>query len=220
MKQNLLKVRQLSHFYNGRRVFKDFKFKLSSGESVLLQGENGSGKTTILKIICGLIEPTTGIFAVDNQIDINYRNCKNILRQQSVYLHQQPFLFDTSVSKNIDYAEHSNSVLSSVEQKKLVSQLGIEKLLHLNATNLSIGQKQRVALARSLIFNPKLLLLDEPFTAIDKESFATTVSVLQDYKDRGGTLIIVSHQHDRDFDMIDTCWCIHPQGVLYCVSAV
>ena len=219
MKNIFLKVRQLSHSYNGRHVFSNFKFGLSSGESILLQGENGAGKTTILKIICGLLEPTMGNFSLQGQTGNDYKQVKKKLRTISIYLHQQPFLFETSVTNNLTYAKNSESALSEPEQQKLIDQLNLEKLLSQNAANLSIGQKQRVALARSLNFNPKLLVLDEPFTAMDKETFSTSVQALHDYKNRGGTIVLVSHQHDREFDLIDSCWCIHPKGVLYCVSA-
>ncbi len=218
MTQPFLKVRQLSHSYNGREVFSDFKFSLSTGDAVLLQGENGAGKTTILKILSGLLEPTAGNFVLANQSGTTYKMSKDQLRSQSIYLHQQPFLFDTSVEKNLAYAGDSADVLPLQAQQTVIAELGIQNLLGHNATNLSIGQKQRVAIARSLFSNPRLLILDEPFTAIDKDSFVNVVSVLKQYKNRGGTILLVSHQHDRSFDLINCCWCIHPRGVLYCVS--
>ena len=219
MKQEFLKVSKLCQSYNGHDVFNDFKFSLSKGESILLQGENGSGKTTILKILSGLLEPDSGKFIFDNKSPVDYKTARNKLLQQSIYLHQQPFLFDTSVENNLSYASKSETALSDQQQTEVIILFGIDHLLGKNATNLSIGQKQRVALARSLIFNPRLLMLDEPFTAIDKESFISSVQALQQYRNKGGTILLVSHQHDRSFDLIEKCWCIHPRGVLFCVSA-
>ncbi len=219
MTQPFLKVRELSHSFNGRSVFSGFKFSITSGQSILLQGENGAGKTTILKIVSGLLEPTAASFVLADQPCATFKQIKNQLRAQSIYLHQQPFLFDTSVENNLDYATNSANGLSDEQRRSIVAELSIENLLEQNAANLSVGQKQRVAIARSLLFNPRLLILDEPFTAVDKDSFNHVVSVLKRYKNQGGTLLLVSHQHDRDFDLIDTCWCIHPKGVLYCVSA-
>ncbi len=219
MKPAILKVSELSRSYNGHRVFNDFKFSLTEGDSILLQGENGSGKTTILKILSGLLEPSSGKFIIGNSRAAEYKSVRPALVEQSIYLHQQPFLFDTSVENNLLYAGKSNSALTQAAQAKLTRLFGIDDLLAKNAANLSIGQKQRVALTRSLIYNPRLLMLDEPFTAIDKESFVSSVKALQQYRDRGGTILLVSHQHDRSFELIDKCWCIHPRGVLFCVSA-
>ena len=219
MSQSLIKVRQLSHSFNGHDVFKDFKFGLNKGDSVLLQGENGAGKTTLLKIISGLIAPNSGQFFLPGaEQSINYKAARKQLQNITIYLHQQPFLFDTSVRNNLTYAENSVTLMAQQDQDHLIRQLRLQTLLDQNAVNLSIGQKQRVALARSLIFNPAVLLLDEPFTAMDKESFSDTLKVLQDYVSRKGTLVVVSHQHDRSFELINNCWCIHPKGVLYCVS--
>ena len=217
MKPEFLKVSQLSQSYNGHDVFNDFKFSLSEGESILLQGENGSGKTTILKIISGLLEPENGKFIVDRKPAVDYKTVRNKLVQQSIYLHQQPFLFDTSVENNLSYAGKSESALTEQEQITLTKLFGIDHLLAKNAANLSVGQKQRVALARSLFFNPRLLLLDEPFTAVDKESYLSSVKALEEYRNRGGTILLVSHQHDRSFELIEKCWCIHPKGILFCV---
>ena len=219
MNRMFLKVSELGQSYNGHEVFSDFKFSLAEGDSVLLQGENGSGKTTILKILSGLLEPNSGQFVLDNKGPSNYRSARDTLVQQSIYLHQQPYLFDTSVENNLSYSGQSATALPQLEQSSLVHRLGIDHLLADNAANLSIGQKQRVALARSLIFNPRLLMLDEPFTAIDKESFMSTLTALEQYKNSGGTILLVSHQHDRSFELIDKCWCIHPKGILFCVSA-
>ena len=219
MNQMFLKVSELSKSYNGHDVFNDFKFSLTEGESILLQGENGAGKTTILKILSGLLEPNSGKFILNNSSPVDYKTARASLVQQSIYLHQQPYLFDTTVENNLSYANKSETALTQEQQNKLTKLIGIDHLLDNNAANLSIGQKQRVALARSLIFNPRLLILDEPFTAIDKESFKSSVNALMQYKNEGGTLLLVSHQHERGFDLIDKCWCIHPRGVLFCVSA-
>ena len=219
MKNNIVKVRQLGHAYNGHQIFKDFKFSLDQGDSVLLQGENGAGKTTILKIVSGLIAPTQGQFSFNNSTTHQgFKAVQKRLQKLTIYFHQQPFLFDTSVEKNLEYAKNSQTVIQPDEQHKLIDLLGLNNLLQENACTLSIGQKQRVALARSLIYNPAILVLDEPFTAMDKDSFSHSVDALKHYQSNNGTLLLVSHQHDRSFDLINSCWCIHPKGVLYCIA--
>ena len=136
MKQPFLKVSQLSQSFNGHDVFKDFKFSLHEGDSILLQGENGSGKTTILKVLSGLLEPRSGVFKIENETAAAYKVVRHQLIAQSIYLHQQPFLFDTSVENNLAYAAKSQSALDEQDQRNLSRLFGIEQFLSKNAANL------------------------------------------------------------------------------------
>ena len=193
MSSNLLSVETLSKSFPGlngpKRVLEDVSFTLSSWDSLAIMGPSGCGKTTLLLIIAGLLPSSGGFIKIDGE-SINGPTRKIGLVLQEYGL----FPWKTVGANILLGARLQKMVIPDKKIGELKNVLGIEGLDHLYPHQLSGGQRQRVALARALILRPSLLLLDEPFAAID----AITRERLQDrlltvFGQRQFSFIIVTH---------------------------
>jgi NitT/TauT family transport system ATP-binding protein len=193
MSSNLLSVESLSKSFPGldgpKRVLQDVSFALSSWDSLAIMGPSGCGKTTLLLIIAGLLPSSGGFIKIDGE-SINGPTRKIGLVLQEYGL----FPWKTVGANILLGARLQKMVIPDKKIGELKNVLGIEGLDHLYPHQLSGGQRQRVALARALILRPSLLLLDEPFAAID----AITRERLQDrlltvFGQRQFSFIIVTH---------------------------
>ncbi len=180
-----------------RRTILDIDYMaIRKGECVVIHGDNGAGKTTLLKILAGLITPDQGVFTL-NGIELTWRQAFRQFRNDVVYLHQTPYLFDRSVEDNVAYGLKFRKQNRAQVQKKVETALewaGLSDLAKRNARDLSGGEKQRVALTRARIIEPKLLLLDEPTTAMDKVSRRQTISLIGDLANSGNSVYIATHE--------------------------
>lgn len=176
----------ISKRWKTRQVLDGIDIELHGGDCMLITGENGSGKSTLLRIMAGLLKPdhawvSTGI---EKQAWKYYRK---LLRQQIMYLHQTPYLFDSTVEKNLNY------VHSSLAIDEAMQWAGISHLATQSAHGLSGGERQRVALARVWLKQPGILLLDEPTANLDQESRERTIDLLCSLKEKGVAIVIASH---------------------------
>ncbi|BDL79983.1 sulfate/molybdate ABC transporter ATP-binding protein [Campylobacter jejuni] len=147
------------------RLDLNFKKDIESGKITALFGESGAGKTTLLKIIAGLIRPEFGRIEVDNELWFDSsKNFSLALQKRKIgFVFQDYALFpNMNVKENIAYATSSKAKVS-----ELLALMGLENLAKIYPKHLSGGQAQRVALARALARKPKILLLDEPLSALD-----------------------------------------------------
>ncbi|EAL4710097.1 TPA: sulfate/molybdate ABC transporter ATP-binding protein [Campylobacter jejuni] len=147
------------------RLDLNFKKDIESGKITALFGESGAGKTTLLKIIAGLIRPEFGRIEVDNELWFDSsKNFSLALQKRKIgFVFQDYALFpNMNVKENIAYAASSKAKIS-----ELLALMGLENLAKIYPKHLSGGQAQRVALARALAREPKILLLDEPLSALD-----------------------------------------------------
>jgi tungstate transport system ATP-binding protein len=189
-----LQFNNLCKRYRRRNILVNLDITLRDGECTLLCGSNGAGKTTLLRIMAGLEKPDLG--TIDFGFgQMKWRRCKKTLQEKIMYLHQQPYMFDTSVRKNLAYALPSG--LSNAECSQRIDEAlewaDLRRLATAPATNLSGGEAQRVALARAWLRTPLVLLLDEPMANMDQESRLRTHNLLRQLKDQGMAIIITSH---------------------------
>jgi len=172
------------------------------GECVVVHGKNGAGKSTLLKVLAGIIAPDAGTFSV-NGARMSWRQAFRTFRKSVVYLHQSPYLFDRSVQQNVAYGLQVRNVDRQSIRKEVDTALawaGLTKLGARNARDLSGGEKQRVALTRARILAPKLLLLDEPTTAMDDASKEQTYSLIRNLASDGNTVYIATHESAQTYD--------------------
>ena len=180
-------------------ALKDISFKISKGESLGIIGRTGTGKSTILKLIMRQIEPTSGEILIDG-LDIKKINLDEY-RNQTGVVPQDVFLFSDSVKNNILFGsknrrETTKSIEAAAKEAHVHHNIiafkdKYETILGERGVNLSGGQKQRISIARALIRNPKLLILDDCLSAVDTE---TEDIILLNLKKRQTTSFVVSHR--------------------------
>jgi len=185
--------------FGKRQVLQGADLYLKAGRCYMLTGPNGAGKSTLLRICAGLEKPDN--CRVDTGSGFSkWKQVRNILRTQSVYLHQQPYMFDGNVIQNLAYALRKNKdKLSNQERINMALQwAGLDgPVVHSWAKSLSGGERQRVALARAWLCTPRIMLLDEPTNNLDEKAKKRTIAMLMSLKTQGITLLIASHETDH-----------------------
>ncbi len=165
-----LKIQNIDKQFGQEWVLKDLSFELSERQMLSILGKSGSGKTTLLKIIAGLDSPDKGIITLQQNVINNIPPH----RRNIVYLYQEPLLFPHwNVFENIAFGLRLRKVKESEIKKRVSEMLEELELSHQSKKmphQLSGGQRQRVSFGRALIISPKVLLLDEPFGALDTET--------------------------------------------------
>ncbi|MCU7835304.1 MAG: energy-coupling factor ABC transporter ATP-binding protein [gamma proteobacterium symbiont of Taylorina sp.] len=186
---------------NKQIILQNIQVTLSSDDFILMTGQNGSGKSTFLKIIAGLLKPDSFNLNYSEQLKNNsWQSSKKFLRQHFCYLHQTPYLFSGSVYDNIAYGLKYRGLNKAEISHKVHEALELISLPHLvqrNSQVLSGGEKQRVAIARSWVIQPNFILLDEPFANMDKHSRHRTYATINQLKEDNIGIIITSHDPHR-----------------------
>ena len=200
-------VKDLTKFYNGKKVLEIPYLVIKKGMIYGVMGANGSGKTTLLSILSLLIKPTSGRVYFD-ELEIDSRdNDDSILRRQITMVLQNPFLLNTTVGKNIAYGLKIRG-LSRKEQRQrvvecldLVGLMGFEKR---RVQELSGGEAQRVAIARGIAVNPKVLFLDEHTANVDKTNIDVLENIIKELNRRHKTTIIfTTHDLNQAYRVAD-----------------
>ncbi|TFH92329.1 energy-coupling factor ABC transporter ATP-binding protein [Vibrio ouci] len=203
-------AQQLSMRFKQRVLFHIPTLSIGPNDAIYLKGDNGVGKTTLLKILSGLIKPTTGNVVAPNDTWL-HRLFPRTGRKDVIYLHQSPYLFDGTVYENVVYGIRYQKEEAKDKRAQVITALrmvGLETLADEHISVLSGGEKQRVAMARAWILKPSILLMDEPSASLDQESIERLVIMAQDLIDRGSSLVITSHQQNALTDLCRKQWWI------------
>ncbi|MBF0699888.1 ABC transporter ATP-binding protein [Streptococcus danieliae] len=206
MKQPIIEFRHVSKVYEdtGTQVLKDINFELEEGKFYTLLGASGSGKSTILNMIAGLLDPSSGDIFLDgqrlNDVPINQRDVHTVFQSYALFPHMNVFdnvAFPLKVRKvdKKEIAERVSQVL------KMVQLSGYEKR---SIQKLSGGQRQRVAIARAIINQPRVVLLDEPLSALDLKLRTDMQYELRELQQGLGiTFVFVTHDQEEALAMSD-----------------
>lgn len=189
----MLQVTNLECTRGDRRLFSGIEFSLDKGELLHLHGHNGSGKTTLMRSVCGLIEPTDGVIAWNGD---NIRKLRDEFSRDLVYLgHKNGNKDDLTGVENLQVACRLDGFDISKQQAwDALEKMGLRGHEDLPVRVLSQGQQKRVALARLLLSQAVLWILDEPFVGLDVAALDLLQSVIRDHVAQGGMVILTTHQ--------------------------
>ncbi|AYV92675.1 glycine/betaine ABC transporter ATP-binding protein [Fusobacterium necrophorum subsp. funduliforme] len=212
----MIQFEHVSKEYEGKKVVSDLNFEIQQGEFFILVGPSGSGKTTLLKMINRLLEQTEGNIYLEgkNSKDYNTRQ----LRFNIGYVLQQIALFpNLTVLENIELIPEMKNWEKRKRREKakeLMKRVGLnpEKYANRYPRDLSGGEQQRVGILRAIIFNPKILLMDEPFSALDPISRNQLQDLIKKiHKEFGMTIVFVTHDMKEAMKLGDRI-CIMKNG--------
>lgn len=189
---NHLSVQNLSCERGEQMLFENLNFQIRSGEVLQVRGLNGSGKTSLLRMLAGLA------FVSEGEITWNHKPIHKVRDEYYRHLnyigHKHGFKDDLTAKENLKHlcVQSNQSMQCSLDQALDAINLGNKK--DLLTRDLSAGQRRRVALAKLLLLPNPLWILDEPFTAIDKDGVAFLIQLMQQHTKKGGMIIFTSHQ--------------------------
>jgi lipopolysaccharide export system ATP-binding protein len=215
---SLLRVRGLVKTYGRRRVVDGVDFEVEPGEIVGLLGPNGAGKTTTFRMACGMIDPDAGVVLLADR-DVTawpmYRRCRE---GGMGYLAQESSVFRKLSVQNNLLGVMEMLGMSRRERRQrcddLLDQFGITKLRKSKAMSLSGGERRRLEIARCLVSDPKIILLDEPFTGIDPVTIASIQDIVRELRSRGISILITDHQVRETLEITDRSYVIRGGQVL------
>ncbi|HEV7416918.1 MAG TPA: ABC transporter ATP-binding protein, partial [Tianweitania sediminis] len=199
----MLRLEGVDVHYGATRVLWDVSMEVGAGEIVAIMGPNGSGKSTVLKAAMGLKKPSSGVVSLDNEQLQNKSATLRPKRGMSIVLERRRLFPRMSVEENVMLGAYTRKPSEARETFRWVLDLLPEIKPHLNATagKLSGGQQQMVAIARGLMANPRVLLMDEPFLGLSPAMVKTVCSIMQMINERGVAILFNEQNAKLSFSM-------------------
>lgn len=189
---SVLKAHDLKCVKGSTELFSDIHFQVESGEALVVEGSNGSGKTSLLRILCGFNYPAEGEISWNGQSIDGHESYQ---QQISFIGHASGVKLDLTVLENLVFAQRLvGSERSEEEIKEIIRAVGLFKQRNILTRKLSAGQKRRVALARLQLEERQLWVLDEPLTALDRNFVTEFEKVLETHLNNKGMLIVTTHR--------------------------
>ncbi len=216
----LIEIDSVSKHYNGEKVLDEISLEILAGERVVLLGPSGCGKTTILRLIAGFIAPDRGRISIGNKVVAENGRIRIPPEQRHLGMVFQDLALwqHLTVRGNLEFGLKAQGVPRQERERRIREMLLLVGLQGFGRkpAELSGGQQQRVALARALVTEPRLLLMDEPLSSLDRElNLRLRKEVLRLQKELGFTLLYVTHDREEAVDMASRVVIMHRGRIDY-----
>ena len=207
---DIIKVNNLFLNIGKTEILKNINVAFEEQKIHGLIGRNGSGKTMLMKCICGFVKSTSGEIIVSGKVigkDVDFPKDTGIIIETPGFI---PYY---SGYKNLRLLAGLNNNIGKEEIFKTMKQVGLDPNLRRHVKKYSLGMRQRLGLAQAIMENPKILILDEPFNGLDKDGVADMRKYLLELKEQGKTILIASHSSE-DIEILCDTVCEMDKGVL------
>lgn len=207
---NIIEIKDLSLTIKKTEILKNINIYFEKGKIHGLIGRNGSGKTMLMKCICGFIKPTDGeIYVNEKRVgkDCDFPDSIGIIIETPGFI---PYY---SGCKNLKLIADLNKKINKEQIRSAMKQVGLDPDSRLHVKKYSLGMRQRLGLAQAIMEDPDLLILDEPMNGLDKDGVADMRKYLLNLKEQGKTIIIASHSAE-DIEILCDTVCEMDKGVL------
>lgn len=189
-----MKISGLSKSIKGNKVLDNISMELESGKIYGLQGKNGSGKTMLMRVICGLVYPERGEINIDGKIlgkDISFPQSVGVL------IENPSFLSNYTAFENLKLLAAIKGKIKDDEIKKAIIDVGLDPQERKKYKKFSLGMKQRLGIACAIMEHPDLLILDEPFNALDQTGIELIRNLILKLKQEGALIILACHDREE-----------------------
>jgi len=200
MPGTVVETRELGRRFAGVAALRALDLTVGAGEAVAVFGPNGAGKSTLLRLLATLLRPSTGTLRL---FERPISDGGAAARRRIGFLSHQSFLYpDLTPTENLEFYARMFGVINLTQRvRTLIERVGLAGWAHRPVRTLSRGLEQRCALARALVHEPQLLMLDEPFTGLDVDASAMLTAMLQEAHANGTTLLMTTHDMARGFEV-------------------
>ncbi len=222
MSETIISYRQVTKAFGSNRIYRDITLDIQRGETLCIIGGSGTGKSVMMKMLVGLLEPDAGEIEVFGQSIVGLKQRQWIdIRRRVAMLFQGGALFDSfTVGENIQYPMIEHKWGDKLKREKRVSQVlemvGLGNIEHLYPAEISGGMKKRVALARAIAVEPEVLLYDEPTTGLDPISIRRINGLIRNLQEQlNVTSMVVTHEMPSVFTIADRIAMLHDQQIAF-----
>ena len=190
----IIELKNVDKGYNGVPLFKSVNLKINQGKIYGFIGPNGSGKSVLFKMICGFVFPDEGLIYVNGKELDKGKNRfpKNI----GLIIDRPGFIGNQTGFDNLKHLSLINNKITDKEIITTMEMVGLQPEAKQKVKNYSQGMKQKLAFAQAIMEDQDILVLDEPFNAMDEDSVANTRNILKNFKEKGKTILLTSHNRE------------------------
>ena len=189
-----LKIINLTKIIKGNTILDSISLEMESGKIYGIQGKNGSGKTMLMKAICGLIRPTSGeVWINGERLGDKY----DFPMDTGALIENPGFLRNYNAFDNLKFLAEINGKANKEDIENILNEVGLKEVGNKKYKKYSLGMKQKLGIAAALLENPDLIILDEPTNALDEESIHKLRNILVKRKEQGALIIVSSHDKEE-----------------------
>ena len=192
-RDNKIELIHVTKKFGQELVLKEVNLTLEQGRVYGIVGNNGSGKTVLMKCICGFLIPTTGLIRVFGSSigqDVDFPESLGVI------IETPGFLTNLTGRKNLEILAGMRRKIGPAEVLQVLEKVGLDPALKKPVANYSLGMRQRLGIAQAIMEDPKLLILDEPFNGLDKHGVGEIRKLLLELKEEGKTILLASHNEE------------------------
>ena len=187
---DVIVIDKLAKSFKGKTVLEDVNMRLQEGRIYGIVGDNGSGKTVLLKLICGFMKPDSGTVTVNGKV---IGKDSDFPENTGIIIEAPGFLPNYSGMKNLEYLASIRGKIGKEQIESAMKTVGLDPSSKLRVGKYSLGMKQRLGIAQAIMEDQQLLILDEPMNALDKDAVEEMRKLFLSSKASGKTMLIVSH---------------------------
>ncbi|MDE8157195.1 ATP-binding cassette domain-containing protein [Erysipelothrix rhusiopathiae] len=207
----MIKIRNVSKRFKNLEIFEDVSLELSQGKIVGLVGENGSGKSVLMKMLCGYSKPTSeSINVYGETLGVN----RDFPSSVGVLINDSHFIKNYTGMENLEYLINIRKQTDKTFLNELIRIFDMERNIYKRYKSYSLGMKQKLRIIQAFMEQPNLVLLDEPFNALDKRSTMVLVDLIKRYINEDRIIIFTSHDYQHIEQLADTVLTIQDKNII------
>lgn len=208
--EKIIKLTNVSKKFGSKEIFRDLNLEIFDNEIVGFVGENGIGKSVLFKIIAGLEKPNVGSVEV---FGIKIGKDRDFAPNTGILVDSPGFIEYYDGFTNLKMLAEINDKISDNDIKSIMKKLGLDPENKTKLKNYSLGMKQKLGICQAIMENQKLIMLDEPFNALDEETNRIMINLIKSLKKEGKTILIISHQLQSLKEISDSVFIIKNQNI-------